>query len=212
MTNRFQILIFTLILLVSGGVSHVMAAAELQFDPEESEVEVDETFSVDITIDAGSDQIAATDVILTFDSTLLSLQSVTSGGYFPMVSNQPETGGLYIAAHIVNQGEFKTGAGTVATLVFKALKEGSNDIKFTCDLTQSRTSKINKNDLNATNIIDCSALNVHKVTVGAAPPSSSNGSSTLPESGVIDDMLTYAAFGALLLGIGLSMRLLGRVA
>lgn len=216
MTRHALAAVFLLsILFVSGG-SHVMAGAELQFDPESSEVEVDDTFSVDINIDAGSDQIAATDVILTFDPDLLSLQSVTGGDYFPMVSNQPETGGLYIAAHIVNQGEYKTGTGTVATLIFKALKEGTTDVKFTCDLTQSRTSKINKNDLNATNVIDCSALNMHNVVIGAgdsgANSTSTNKTSTLPESGVIDDMLRYAGFGSILLGLGLGLRIFGRAA
>ncbi|MBP9690781.1 hypothetical protein KBD81_01735 [Candidatus Woesebacteria bacterium] len=205
-------------ILSFASVSSVDAAF-LLFDPDVSTIGVDETFDVDVNIDAGTDQIAGTDIRITFDSTLVSLQSVTGGDYFPMVSNIPSTGALYIAAHIVNQGEYKTGTGTVATLVFKALKEGAGDIKFTCDLTQTETSKINKNDLNASNIINCSALNPLKVTVSAATTtptkaagsSSSGSSSDLPESGVLDSMISYAGYGIVLVGLGLGLRLLSRV-
>ncbi len=196
-------------------------AAFLLFDPATSTAAVDGTFTVKVNIDAGTEQIAGTDIRITFDSTLVSLQSVTGGDYFPMVSNIPSTGALYIAAHIVNQGEYKTGTGTVATLVFKGLKEGTGDIKFTCDLTQTETSKINKNDLNASNIINCSALNPDKVTIAAAsitPTRAAAGSSgssgsnaSLPESGVLDSMLSYAGYGIVLVGLGLGLRLLSRV-
>lgn len=192
------------------GVARVEAAS-LGFDPESSEIEEGETFSVDVVIDAGTKQIASTDVYITYDSSIVSLQSVNNGDYFPLVSNIPTTGKLYIAGTIANQGEYKTGTGSVATLVFKGEAEGTTKLEFTCDITQTEASKINENDINASNIIDCSALTSHTVTVGGDGTSTTTKPTSLPKSGVYEDMMRYSALGGVLLMAGLGLRVIMKI-
>ncbi len=201
-----------LFIAVSG--SSVLAAS-LEFDSASSEIEVDETFTVTVDIDAGTDQIAGTDIYVSYDDDLLDLQSVTGVDYFPIVGNTPESGRLYIYGVVANQGEFKTGAGSVATLVFKGVTEGETDLTFECDLSKTDTSKIAKNDINASNIIDCSKLEVHAVTIGEGSASNSTSSkdttSSLPESGAYDKLVQYALLGGILLLLGAALRMTVRV-
>lgn len=200
------IVIFSILILTVVGVSRVEAAS-LMFDPESSDIAQGDTFSVDVNIDAGTKQVAGTDIYITYDSSIISLQSVTGGDYFPLVSNIPTAGKLYISGVIANQGEYKTGAGTVATLVFKGEAEGTTNLEFTCDLTQTETSKINQNDINASNIIDCSALTPHTVVVGGGTSATTTPTS-LPQSGAYDDMIRYTVLGGVLLAAGLGLRVI----
>lgn len=202
--------VFSFLILTMVSVSRVEAAS-LLFDPESSDIEEGETFSVDVNIDADTKQIAGTDIYITYDSSIVSLQSVTGGDYFPLVSNIPTTGKLYISGVIANQGEYKTGEGTVATLVFKGDAEGTTNLEFTCDLAQTETSKINQNDINASNIIDCSALNSHAVVVGGGSTSTTTKPTSLPESGVYEDMMRYSAMGGILLFTGLGLRVIMKI-
>jgi len=204
--------IYTFVLLVFTGAIH---AATLEFDPLTSSVKAGETFSVDITINSGTEQIVSTDIYLKYDTSLISLQSVTAGDYFPVATNTPQTKpthDLYIAGYIVNQGEYKTGSGTVATLVFKGLATGSTNITFVCDFAATETSKVVKNDINATNSIDCSTIKPHVITIGAGTATSTTTSTTtLPQSGVLDSMLQYASYGGILLLLGIGLRVLHKV-
>jgi len=201
-----------LFIAVSGFSVH---AASLGFDSASSAIEVDETFTVTVDIDAGTDQIAGTDIYISYDDDLLDLQSVTGVDYFPIVGNTPESGRLYIYGVVANQGEFKTGAGSVATLVFKGVAEGETDLTFDCDLSKTDTSKIAKNDFNVSNIIDCSKLEVHAVTIGEGSTSDGTSSkdtaSSLPESGTYDMMVQYALLGGILLLLGAVLRMTVRV-
>lgn len=201
---------FSFLILTVVGVARVEAAS-LMFDPESSDIEEGETFSVDVNIDAETQQVAGTDIYISYDSSIVSLQSVTGGDYFPLVSNIPTTGQLYISGVIANQGEYKTGEGTVATLVFKGEAEGTTNLDFSCDLTQTETSKIIQNDINSSNIIDCSTLTPHTVVVGGGSTSTTTKPTSLPASGVYDDMLRYSALGGVLLAAGLGLRVIMKI-
>jgi len=182
-----------------------------------------DSFIVSINLDAGAEQVAGTDIYIDYDKDLLSLQSVTGGDFFPLVNNIPTAGRLYISGVVANQGEFKTGLGTVATVTFKSLIEGSGTLEFDCDITKTDTSKIVKNDFAASNIIDCSQLKTHTVTssvdgTAVANPTAAAGTGgtggtggTLPESGAIEEMITYSMIGGALLLFGFAIRMMLRV-
>lgn len=209
--KQIVLIVFGFVVLGLFGAARVEAAS-LIFDPASSDIDEGETFSVNVNIDAETKQVAGTDIYITYDSSIVSLQSVTGGDYFPLVSNIPTTGKLYISGVIANQGEYKTGTGTVATLVFKGDAEGTTKLDFTCDLTKTETSKINQNDINASNIIDCSKLKAHTVTIGSGGGTSSTTKPTsLPASGVYDDMLRYTSLGGLLLVVGFGLRLMMKI-
>ncbi len=187
-------------------------AAFLQFDPATSSVDVDATTTIKVNLDAGTQQVAGTDIYVNFDSTYVSLQSVTGGSFFPIVSNTPQTSRVYVSGVIANPGEYKTGTGLVATLVFKAIKAGSTTVTFDCDITKTQTSKINQNDINASNVIDCSKLNSHVITIGAGTGTGTTQTpSTLPQSGFLEDMLLYASLGAGLVATGFGIRFFSKI-
>src|SRR3990167_5336919 len=198
------------IFFFAGIMSVAYAAGTLIFDPSSTDVAVDQTFTIDINIDAGTDQIASTDIYIDFDETNLELDTVSDGDYFPDVSNQPLTGRLYIAGLMQNPGEYKEGIGNVAKVTFKAIALGSTSITFDCDTTETETSKIIKNDANATNVIDCDALAAHTVNITASDGTTSSTTSTLPQSGVYDEVLKYLSFGGVLLLLGIVIRVFMR--
>ena len=202
-----SIIIALFIFAVTAGLSTVYAAGTLDFDPSSTEVGVDQTFTIDVNIDAGTDQIASTDIYIDFDETLIDLETVTDGDYFPDISNQPLMGRLYIAGLMENPGEYKEGTGNVAKITFRAIAQGSTSITFDCNESESETSKIVQNDANATDIIDCDALTSHTVNI-TAEGSTDNDADTLPQSGTYNDVVNYLSYGGILLVLGIAIRVL----
>jgi hypothetical protein len=202
-------------------------AASLKIDPKNATVVAGQEFTVDVIVDPGTDQITSTDVYLMFDKNYLSATSVTAGTYFPTVLNDISAGRVYIAGLVDNPTDYKTGVGTIAKVTMKALANGTVSLSYRCGSTFADTSKIIKNDANSSNIIVCSTNDESSITVGngvssiTATPSLSSlpttgGSTTatsssttttsaarpdtLPQSGVIDNLLR-----ALVPGIGFVM-------
>lgn len=216
--NKFIIAIFISSVFFFNASS--IYAATFTFNPTTTNVRPDNTFDLSINVDAGTDQIAGADIYLTYDANMLELQTVTDGNYFPQVEDVPSTGRLYITGFVNTQGDYKSGSGTVATLTFKALQEGNTELTVDCDLSQTDTSKIVQNDTGLTNILECSTLTAHSVTISMDAPDNGNSTTTttttsttteLPQSGVVEDMISFAIWGGILLGIGATLRILLRV-
>ncbi|CAN5242633.1 hypothetical protein BH09PAT2_BH09PAT2_07830 [soil metagenome] len=193
------------------------SAATLNFNPSSVSTQKDGTFSVDVVADAGTEQITGTDIYVLYDPQYLQLQTVTAGSFFPKSDNIPSTGKLYIWGVIENQGEYKTGQGVVATLTFKTLQGGNNTVRFDCNLSNAETSKILKNDINATNVINCGGNGTLLVTApgsgttgtpasGTSTTSTTTTVTTLPRSGVYENVLKYAVPGLILMFVGLALR------
>ncbi len=186
-------------------------AASLNFNPKTSTVKVGDTVTVDVVIDVGTKQVAATDIYVTYDSTIVSLQSVTGSDFFPLVNNVPSANKVYISGFIANPGEYKTGSGKVATLIFKAVAEANATIDILCDVTATETSKINQSDINASNIIDCSATGEHVMTISASTGSGSaptRAPARLPDAGFVDSAIGYTIAGSIMLFSGAVLRFL----
>jgi len=205
------IIVFIWAFIMAGSAM----AASLSFDPETADLNVGDSFSVSVNIDAGTDQVAGTDIYINYDETLFSLQSVTGASYFPLVDNISSTGRLYISGVVANGGEYKTSTGTVATVVFKALAAGESNLEFDCDLSKTDTSKIVKNDINASNIIDCSLETPLTVTItdpdSTTTTTTTTSKTSLPASGVLDGVYEYVAIGGLLLFLGVVIKLAMRI-
>ena len=152
---------------------------------------------------------------MTYDSTLLKATVVTSGTQFPTVTNDIATSGkVYIAGMVNDPSASISASGTLATITFQALKDGTGTLAYDCNL-----SKIIKNDVNATNVIVCGSNLTSAVTVGAGgsgtttPTPTGTGSveptaiSELPQSGVFDNVAGMAIPGMIILIIGLGIRL-----
>lgn len=183
-------------------------AAYFKISPSTISKSANETFSVDVIVDAGSDEIRGVDIYVTFDGSVLEAQSVTEGSFFSTVTNNITSGQVYIAG-LMDDVSTKTGSGTVASITFKALKSGTTTIGFNCD-----SSVITKADANGTNIMQCSANQTASVTIGDGGNTNTTNDSTttggeasaeptgLPRSGVFDKMTLWSKMGIILVLVG----------
>src|SRR3989339_1435744 len=161
-------------------------AASLKFDKTTATAANGATFQIAVTVDPGSDSLNSTDVYVSFDSTLLKATTVAAGSLFPTVSNDISTSGkVYIAGLVNDPASSISTTGTLATITFQALKDGTVTLSFDCN-----TSKIVKNDINASNVISCSQNGTAAVTVGSGgivPAANTGVASELPKSGIFDN-------------------------
>ena len=180
-------------------------AASLNFDKTTVTADNGATFQISVTVDPGSDALNSTDVYVTYDATLLKATAVSAGSMFPIVSNDISTSGkVYIAGMVSDPASSVSTAGTLATITFQGLKEGTGTLLFDCN-----TSFIIKNDINASNVIVCTQNGTSTVTIGSgggevvptAPPSQ------LPETGIFDNVIKFALPGGMLLILGSVLRL-----
>lgn len=179
-------------------------AAYLKFDKTTATAANGATFQVAVMVEPGTDALSSADVYVVYDPLLLKATVVTVGTQFPTVTNDFATlGKVYIAGMVNDTATPVTVIGTLATITFQALKDGSATLSFDCN-----TSKIIKNDINFSNVIVCSTNGTSAVTIGgggtqptSAPPSQ------LPQTGIFDNVIKFAIPGAILFLIGVIVKL-----
>lgn len=216
----FKLFLFTLGFLFIVPLFSFSLAGSLQFDPTSVNTQAGQTFEVKINVDAGSDEITSVDAYVLYDANLLEASSVTEGSFFNTVTyNLSQSGKIYIAGMVDDPASPKTGSGSLATIVFKAKGEGSATLTFDCSPGSTTDSNITKNDLNATDIIECDSNGKSVITVGTETgnsgqsnpsPTSTNSSSSsqLPKTGIVDNLVKYSIPGAILLLIGATAKLI----
>jgi hypothetical protein len=183
-----------------------VSAASLNFDKTTVSTTNSGTFQIAVTVDPGSDALNSVDAYVIFDATVIKATVVTAGSLFPTVSHDESTAGkVYIAGMVKDPASSISTTGTLATITFQGLKDGTGTLSFDCN-----TSKIIKNDINASNVISCSQNGTAAVTVGnngGVQPTSS-APTQLPKSGVFDNVVRFAIPGLLLFLVGGAFRLL----
>lgn len=205
--------VFLTMLVVTLSVNGGVHAAFLKFDQSSFTVAEGDSFDVQIIVNPGSDQITSVDAYVTYDESVLSADSVTDGTYFPTVLNDLSAGKAYVAGFVNSPSDFKTGTGTVATVTFSTLKQGSTDLVFDCNGQATVTSKVIKNDINSTNIITCSQNGTATITVNVAgstgtaeedptPTPTKRVVTSLPASGSTETMMMVGFIGAVLVAVG----------
>ncbi|MDH7476323.1 MAG: cohesin domain-containing protein [Microgenomates group bacterium] len=185
-------------------------AATLEFNPATITTSAGQSFDLNIVINAGSDQITSVDAFIVYDANLLEVVSVTDGTFFPTISKDTSvTGKAYIAGMVNDPATYKTGSGTLASIRFTAKANGVANVTFDCAQGLTTDSNITKNDLNATDIIQCASNGSASVVIGTggatgptATPRASSAGSTLPRSGIFDNVVKYSIPGAVLLFLG----------
>lgn len=202
-----------LLLLLSPSFGDKVFAAFLDFDQSTVSVVSGDSFDIQVTIDAGSDQISSNDAYVIYDPTILEAQAVTPGDYFPTVVNNITSGRLYVAGLVDDPATYKTRSGTIATISFNALADGTGTLTYDCQEGVYNSSKIIKNDLNATNVIDCSLNGRSTVTVGVGGVVDGGSTDTatpsaLPQSGLFENVSKLAVPGMILLLLGGALRII----
>ena len=219
-------------------LAYSAGSATLTFDPSTKDANVNDSIDIKTIVNAGSENILSVDGYIKYDSTMLEFQKFTDGDFFPIVTTEEILdGNLYIGAYVDNPATTKTGTGTYATVTFKALKEGTTTVEYFCDDTVNESSEVIKDDIDASNIINCSGNGTSVITIGASDTtvnSTSTPTSTptqtpaddntstggtggtgttdnvteLPQSGIVDNILRVSIPGVALLLIGVALKLL----
>ncbi|MCL4374469.1 cohesin domain-containing protein [Patescibacteria group bacterium] len=209
------LLALVLLLMVMPLTTGQVWAATLKFDQTTLSLTVGQTVDVAVVADIGSDQARTVDAYITYDPSILEAQQVTDGTFFPTVSSNITSGKVYIAGLVNDPVTTKTGSGTLATITFKALAAGTGTISVLCQAGASQTSIITKNDLNATNIIECASNGTVAVTVGGGGGSTTTTTPTayptitqLPRTGFFDQVVHFSVPGVMLILVGSGLRLL----
>ncbi len=173
-----SVVFLTAAVLIVSRISAVEAAF-LRFNPATVSAVSGNTFQIAVTVDSVSEEILSTDAYILFDSKTLSAQSVADGTYFPYVVHNIAPGKVSIRGLVTDAATSRTGSGTLATITFKVLTAGTANLSFFCDMNASDTSKIVKNDINASNIIVCTQNNTATVTaISPTPTGPANGTVT----------------------------------
>lgn len=195
-------------------------AASFQLDPTAISTPSGSTFDVKVTIDTGTDTIKSADAWILYDPTVLEAQTVTDGTFFTPATSSVNhdlstSGKVYISGLINDPTNPLKGKGTMGTITFKALNDGTNTLKFDCTDGSTTSSLILKADTTTdTNIITCAQNGTSTITVGTGANTTPTGNnltpapSELPKSGVFENVIKFAAPGTALLLIGLALKLL----
>ena len=197
------LLVFMLVLVLArpGAVS----AATLSLSPQARLIKPGETFSVDVLINTKGESVTFADVYFTHDKTLLEAITVTNGTFFPNTYHVLTPGEPYISGALSKSGESYTGTGKVATITFKALKEGVDTMAFKC--TPGKTADTNIARLSdGSDIVECSALvnGVYTISNSATPDAAATPTpNSLPQAGSIGNTLMFVGLGILLTIVGI---------
>src|SRR3989338_6798409 len=162
--------------------------ATLTFDPETKDANINDSIDIKTIVNAGTENILSVDGYIKYDSTMLEFQKFTDGDFFPIVTTEEiSDGNLYIGAYVDDPATTKTGTGTFATVTFKALKEGTTTVEYFCDDTVNESSEVIKDDIDATNIINCSANGTSVITIASSGTSVDPTSTPTPTSTPVED-------------------------
>jgi len=217
MKNILITLFFGSVFLVASSAVH---AATLQFDPSTASAAVGETVDIIVKADAGSDEILAVDAIIKYDKSILEVVSIADGDFLSILQkNYSVAGTISMTSIVQDPGHPVTGSGELATVTFKVKADGTTNITFFCTPGDSTDSNIAKNNADATDIIQCADNGTAVITAGEGGPtavptgiSTSTGGTdtptTLPRTGIMDELYKFAIPGSVLLLIGIIGKLL----
>ena len=171
-TIHHVLAILMFVILSTYTVHAADAAGTMSLDPASASTPVGQTITVKVLINTGTDSATSADVVLKFNSQILSVSSITNGingenGFFPDFFQNVSGDEIYIGSAVINPTDSRTGSGTLATIVFSGKSQGISDLTFDCTSGKTSDTNISKNDKNATDIVDCAALVKGQYSVGS---------------------------------------------
>ena len=196
--------LITVVLLFILAKPASVSAATLSLSPQARLIKPGETFSVDVLINTKGESVTFADVYFTHDKTLLEAITVTNGTFFPNTYHVLTPGEPYLSGALSQTGESYTGTGKVATITFKALKEGVDTMAFKCAPGKTADTNIARLSDGA-DIIECSALvnGVYTISNSGTPGAPTPTPNSLPQAGSINNTLMFAGLGILLTIVGI---------
>lgn len=185
-------------------------AATFSLSPATKVVSVGDEFDVAVMIDTAGEAAVGADAIINYDALKLQAVSASLGSLFSVKSAEDKStlGKIIFRATTAGATESFTGAGTFATITFKALAAGVVTVSF--DFTQGSTTDSNIAKSGGTDVLTAASSGTYTVStsgIGGTGGSPLPTPSALPQAGVVEDTIGLLVGGLLFLGAGLALGL-----
>lgn len=154
--------------LLFSAPSVFAAPASLSFDPVEVQISKGKQVDITVNIFTGSQSVTSTDVWINYDPAIIQpeLNTVKTGSLFDTIEYKIiEPGKLYLYGIQKNPRQADPVQGTLATVQFTALTNGTSALSFDCDPSQKLTSQIIASDSNLSNVIGCDVTKAHSASI-----------------------------------------------
>lgn len=199
---------------MASGAKAAVASPHLYVSPSSGDHSVDDSFSVTLSVDSGSEVVGGVDAIGTYDSSKLELTSATKAS--SMVFDNTDSGGS-CSIDTGTAGKFsitcysndaltdKAVNGQLVVFNFRAKATGTATLGFTCASGSTTDSNIVKSS-NSADVIVCGENVGGSYTIGESSGSDDSSddetttttttTKTLPKSGSTGVTLGLLVFGA----------------
>lgn len=147
------------------GSSQAAGVVDLSLIPDAITVKQNDTFLVDVAIDAKTSQPTAMELEIDYDPAVLQMTALEPGFFFTKLLVAPAvTSGKGTVTLAQDIGNYKTGTGTVATLAFKALQNTTTSSQIIINPTNTQIAALNETG-NVVGTITNSSVNVSQLAV-----------------------------------------------
>lgn len=127
--------------------SFAAGSVELSMQPSQATVAQNDTFTIDINMDAKTQQVTAASVLVNFDPIRVQAISVQKGSFLPVsLTNEATSSGTVSFDYGANPGTPASGTGTLATVTFKALTTTIVPSQINFDSTQTQVAAIGSSE------------------------------------------------------------------
>lgn len=145
--------------------SQAAGVVDLSLIPSTVTVKQNDTFLVDVTIDAKTSQPTAMELEVNYDPAVLQMTKLEPGFFFTKALIAPAiTSGAGTVTLAQDIGSYKTGSGVVATLEFRALQNTTTASQVTINPTNTQIAALNEIG-NVVGTITNSSVNVSQLAV-----------------------------------------------
>lgn len=144
------------------------APASLSFDPSETSVKVGQAVKLNVNMYTDNASVASVDVMINYDKGFFEpvLDATVNGSTFQKVDTKIiKPGTIYLYGIQEDKESTQPVQGHIASVTFKALKEGTTQITFGCDPVKNTTSQIIKSNEELENIISCTSTLSHTANI-----------------------------------------------
>lgn len=160
-----------ILLVLSKFPTQAITGPSISLSPAQITTNVGQEFTVNVNLNTNDLAAGASDIVLRYPSSYIKYKSIINGNFFPQISNvqtNEANDKLRFTAYTPTLGETRKGASVIATLTFEVTQKGSVDISFYC--ANGSTTQTTVVDGNGENILNCSSLQITKLTLNVALP------------------------------------------
>lgn len=146
----------------------------LTLSPPSGSYAVGETFTLDMLIDSGGNDITSADIVLNYNPNVIKATGVENGGFLPQEIGDPIITPEGVLIYSVYANPAQTGTGLIGTVTFEALNAGTSEVIFSDNTVVAADEDQNPIDLQ----IDPNNATITVTGTGGIPSPSPSPSST----------------------------------